>query len=349
MVYYLGLIGVIGILRLLNLRWENIIPRKLFFILAALCVILFQGFRSFSVGTDLEAYLPAYLEIGQAPWGTAHLGFEWGYLILNKLLYTIGCSRRVFLIVVAAMIQIPIFLTLYRQSEKPFLSILVYFAFGNFIMTFSGLRQSIAMGLCFAAYNFIKSKKPVPFLLLIAFATLFHKSAVFCVLLFPLYYLHLWEVPLPLQLSGVGFCFFFRKDFVEWFGKLYYGHEVEVTDNHAYTMFFMYLLLYVVAYILERRGDPVNPESPEDRDYLGLRNILFLLIVAFSLASAHDYIARIAFPLTLYLSVFVPKLLDRIPGGERIRLSARIASYVLCVACFCYFAGGLNTLPFRFF
>lgn len=74
-----------------------------------------------------------------------------------------------------------------------------------------------------------------------------------------------------------------------------------------------------------------------------------MLIVAFSLASAHDYIARIAFPLTLYLSVFVPKLLDRIPGGERIRLSARIASYVLCVACFCYFAGGLNTLPFRFF
>lgn len=342
MIYYLGLVGVISLFRLISLKYESKRALKNFYIFSAIVVILFQGLRSFSVGTDLQAYIPAFSKIGEnvsfLKGNFTYANFEIGYIFLNKILYVIGVNERLFLCIIAAIIQIPIFVTIYKNSDSPLLSILVYFAFGNFFMTFSGLRQAISMSFCFAAYTFIKNKKPLKFILIIAFATLFHKSSLICLILYPLYHIRITRKYIPLILLGIIGIFLLRNQIFALLSKIYYG-EVKATSNTgAYTMFAMYLLLLVVSFI--------NKEP--DKDYIGLRNILLMLVCIYALASVHDYVTRIGYPLSLYLSIFVPRILKNLKPDKSSSIILRAASYFICIGCFCIFTGSLNTLPFSF-
>ena len=340
MIYYCGLIFLIFIFREASSFFKDC-ERKAFFLPTALTVILFQGLRSFSVGTDLSVYIPAYEEIGKEvalSFNMKYLNFETGYVLLNKLLYLAGFGERAFLITVTIIIQAPIFYVMYKYSARPLLSVTSYFAFGNFIVTFSGLRQGIAMSLCFAAYVFIKNKKIVRFILITLIACFFHKSAVLCFVLYPLYYVKIKKTALPFVLFGVALCFLFKEQIVRLLSYVYYGKGAETEPNGSYTMFFMYLVLYVVSIFIS---------GSEEKS--GIENILLLLVCIYSLSSIHETIARTAFPLSLYLSLLIPEIVAGINAKtEKDGLIMNILCNALCVACFLFFVGNFGTLPFGF-
>ncbi len=313
--------------------------RKLFFTFTCLGVILFQGFRSFTVGTDLAGYVPSFAAIGKLDLssGLAYLNYEPGYVLLNKLLYLMGLDRRGFLIAVAVIVQIPIFLTLYRYSEMPLMSVMWYFAFGNFIMTFSGLRQSIAMALCFAAYHFIRKRKPVRYIVLVVFASLFHTSALFCLILYPLYFIKLNRRRILLAIGALAVVYVFRNQIFAFLSSIYYGEAVATRATGSYTMFITYVIMLLLAYF---RSDD------RDADFLGLRNVLLVLCMVFTFATLHDYATRIAYPLTLYMGIFIPKLVrnfDFVP-----KWLYHMICYAVLTGAFFFFLGGLDTLPFSF-
>lgn len=342
MLYYCGLIISIIFLRLITLRLKQN-DRKIFFFLTTFLVVCFQGLRSFSVGTDLANYIPSYSYIGKyVPFSVSatYKNYEAGYILLNKIIYKIGLDQRGFLIVVTILIQIPIFYTIYKYSENPLLSILAYFAFGNFIMTFSGLRQAISMSFCFYAYVFIKKKKLLKYIITVLIACLFHKSAIICLLLYPLYYIRIKRIVFPFILLGIALCFLFRYQIFIVISKLYYGEAKNVRATGAYTMFVMFLLLYIVAYILQS----------QDEEYRGLMNILPLIVCIYSLASIHDFVTRMSYPLSLYLTLFIPKVVNRFKTKlkEKDGIVIDVVSNVLCIVCFMIFLGGLDTLPFSF-
>lgn len=341
MIYYLGLILSVFVVRLLSLQFRKN-DKAVFYTLTALIVILFQGLRSFSVGTDLLSYIPSYSRIGRnIPFSLTakFMNYEIGYILLNKLIYILGFNERGFLIIVTIIIQAPIFYTMYKYSESPLLSVFSYFAFGNFIMTFSGLRQAISMSLCFVAYVFIKNKKPIWFILIVFLACCFHKSAMICFLLYPLYYIRVNKIAFPFILLGIVACFIFRNQIFALLSKIYYGAEKETQATGAYTMFIMYLLLYIIANVIKCDED----------EYKGLTNIMLVLVCVYSLASIHSFITRMAYPISLYLTLLIPKIVSGIKlETEKDHFVVYGLCNLLCIACFMYFLGGLNTLPFSF-
>lgn len=338
--YYVGLLIFIFVANLFTGQMTNTERgRKIFFFLTCLAVVLFQGFRSFTVGTDLATYIPDYSRMGAAGF-TGELeykNYEAGYVVLNKLLYMIGFDERGFLLVVTAIIQIPIFYTMYRYSEKPMMSILWYFAFGRFIMTFSGIRQSIAMSICFLAYYLIKERKPIYFVLLILFAALFHASALFCLILYPLYYMKLDRRKVFLAIALLIVVYIFRGRIFAFFSLLYYGEARETSVTGAYTMFITYLLLFIISFFGNRE---------EDKDFMGMRNILLVLVMVYSFAPMHDYVTRIGYPLALYMSIYIPKLINSFEVVPKWLYYG--ICYVVLVVAFFYFLGGMETLPFSF-
>lgn len=339
MIYYLLLIGMICLFRLISLKFKTKNSLKWFYFATTILVILFQGFRSFTVGTDLKTYIPAYSQIGSDFSNINYFNFEIGYVILNKILNLFGTSERVFLIVVAAIIQVPIFLTLYKYSESPLLSVLIYFSFGNFIMTFSGLRQSIAMSICFLSYFLIKNKKFLKFLFLIVFASLFHKSALFFLVVYPAYYTKMKKEYLPFVIIGLILLYAFKNQIILFLSELYYGEVYKISNNDSYTMFLIYLILFFVSFFNKKPNE----------DYNGLRNILLILVCVYSLSSAHSYIVRIALPLSLFTTIFVPKIINSFSFDKNTKILVRYVSFIVCIVCFCYLCGGLETLPFKFF
>ncbi len=340
MSYYAGLLIFLFAIYFLTEQMNNKERgRKVFFLLACLAVVLFQGFRSFTVGTDLVNYIPDYLRIGAAGFNgdLEYKNYEVGYVVLNKLLYMIGLDERGFLFVVTAIIQIPIFYTMYRYSEIPMMGILWYFAFGRFIMTFSGIRQSIAMSICFLAYYFIKERKVLFFIILILFASLFHTSALFCLILYPLYYMKLDRRKVFFVIALLVVVYVFRGRLFYLFSSLYYGEARETSTTGAYTMFITYLLIYLISFLGNRE---------DDKDYIGMRNILFVLVMVYSFASIHDYVTRIGYPLALYMSIYIPKLVNGFKVVPKWLYHG--ICYIGLITAFCFFLGGLETLPFSF-
>ncbi len=342
MEYYIGLIILIILIYLITSRSKKN-GRRRFFVLSALLVILFQGLRSFSVGIDLRNYIPGYIYIGKyVPLGLTeeYANFESGYVLLNKLIYMLGFDERWFLIIITIITQIPIFYTMYKYSDNPLLSVFVYFSFGEFLVTFSALRQAIAMAICFYAYKFIKEKHPIKFIIAVFFAVCFHKSAIICLILYPLYHIRIQKSAMPLILGMLIAMFLFSDKILGIAVKLYYGKAFVQEDTGAYTMFAMFTLLYIIA----------NHLRIKDTDYEGLLNILMMIAFIYSMAHVHNTITRISFPLSLYLTIFVPKVVDRVKErfSHRHDRLLNVASNVLCIVCLILNLGYLNTLPFSF-
>lgn len=339
-IYYLGLILSVIFVRLISLHIRKN-GRAVFFVVSALIVIMFQGLRSFSVGTDIVRYIPGFLSIGKnvsLSFTAKYANFEIGYILLNKIIYMLGLRERGFLIVMAIIIQAPIFYTMYKYSESPLLSVFAYFAFGNFLMTFSGLRQSIAMAICFFAYTCIKKKKWIRYYFLIFLAYLFHKSAIIGVIIYPIYHIKNNKSFFPFAICLIALCFLFRNQIFAFASKIYYSEEISTTETGAYTMFIAFLLLYIVSFFLQ----------DGDAEYSGLMNILLIIILIYTLAPVHDYITRMAFPLSLYLTILIPKVVDRVKRRVKEKSIISVLSNILCIACFLWYVGGLETLPFSF-
>lgn len=338
MIYYTGLLLYIFIIYFFTLSIKNKKKgKKIFFVLVCLGVILFQGFRDFSVGTDLVGYIPSYLRIGNMDISSLkYQNYEKGYIIFNKVIFLLGYDERQFLIIIAAVIQIPIFFTIYKYSEHYLMSILWYFAFGNFIMTFSGLRQAIAMSIVFSGYYFIKNKRKYKFIILIFLASLFHKSALFCLLLYPIYYMQINRKKIFLIFSFLFGLFLFKNKIFILVSKVYYDESKQIIETGAYTMLIIYFLIYIYSLILDKR----------EKEFRGLRNILLLLVIIYIFAPISNTITRVGFPLTLYITIFVPKLLNSIKVKPYFIYIGSF--YIFVISCFYYFLGSLGTLPFQF-
>lgn len=74
-----------------------------------------------------------------------------------------------------------------QNSSDPALSWLIYVLFPLFFLNdLSTIRQGVAASIVFFSYNYAKNRKIIKFILTISFASLFHKSALYGFIIFPL-------------------------------------------------------------------------------------------------------------------------------------------------------------------
>lgn len=114
-----------------------------------------------------------------------------GYAVLNKLLAFEGAmGYMTLLLVINIALTALVFWMIYKHSSMPWISVYVYITLQFFAHSMNLVRQSIAATICLLAYRFIRDKKLIPFLLVIAVAFLFHTSALF---MLPVYFVLNWN------------------------------------------------------------------------------------------------------------------------------------------------------------
>lgn len=165
--------------------------KSLFCFLVCAEMILFTGFRAFNVGADTGTYLNAlnfYKSMPKNSIITAErvypYNYEWGYFFLTKLCAFLGLGETAFLLIIAILIYVPLFVFINRYSIDPFLSVLTYFAFGLFEYSLGIFRQMIAISICLCGVRYIEERKAVKYFIFCAVAALFHKTALVMVLLY---------------------------------------------------------------------------------------------------------------------------------------------------------------------
>lgn len=151
-----------------------------------------NGFRSLSFGIDNEAYARyfeshSYLTLAES-WERVitQEGKDPFYYFLGNVFSKMGFSDRGWFVFIAIVYMGGFCYVMYKYSKNYFTSVLFLLSQSYFYFSMSGLRQTLAMGVCFFAFDFACRKKLVPFILCVLLATQFHSSALIFLIIYPI-------------------------------------------------------------------------------------------------------------------------------------------------------------------
>lgn len=338
---------------LLFLVWllSGAIPKnKRNLIVCILCFFLLwfiQAFRDYSIGVDLKGYIPFFRTAGS--WGYKKDLIEPGYTYFTIFIRrNISSNPTVFLAFVSAAILIPVSLIFKKYSKLPVLSFIIYASFIIYIFSFSGLRQTMAIGITTLSYIFIEKKKILPFIGLVFLATLFHSSAIIFIITYPLCnYLNTTK-----RKYFISFCIglisllslrnilnyiipFIFQDSQERYME-YYAGNIRAAYNLAILIFIFFLATFLVK----------NPTRTD----LNMRMILFISFWCQCLGLISPVVPRIGFYFIVFLGVALANVTEELPVNKTRRLVASICLAVFMIGFFFtkYSSGYLNVIPYKF-
>lgn len=164
--------------------------KKWFLILAGVAVFLVMGLRgdNYQNVYDLRVYKDFYESIGRTEWGQIYevTEFEYGYTLLNKILYTLFPFSQFIILFSAFFCVFSVCRFIYLNSENVFFSFLFYVTLGSMGFMLTGLRQAIAICICLYGVEFAKKEKIFKFLFTVILAITMHRTAFF---FFPFYFI----------------------------------------------------------------------------------------------------------------------------------------------------------------
>lgn len=284
------------------------------FILVCTGLFLILALRSQSMGVDLghgstAGYLDAYRAIARAPWGKVlkgtWLNYEKGYVIFNKLISYLCKGRQCLLICSAAVSIIPIVLVYRWYSEQFEFSVVIYMALTCFLVTFSGLRQACAIGICFSAVPFIRKRKFIPFLLIVLLATTFHKSAILFLPGYLAYAINIKKKIRWITLLIIVLVFVFRVSLFEVLSPILKDNAV-MDNNGALTLFLVFVVIYIFCDLL----------GPDEKEHSGLMNLFLIAISAQAFGSVYNTAGRVGYYYMPFLGLLLPKTLKNLARGN---------------------------------
>jgi hypothetical protein len=157
--------------------------KSLFYIPLFLIIVIQIGLR-WETGTDWQIYYNHFFDVNDISivFLNTLAGFEIGYGFLTYYFNSLFGDYSYFLISHAIFFYYVLFKT--AKSYSPFVLISIMFFYASTLGLVGSNRQLIAVGICLLSLPFVENRKPVPFLLTIFIAFLFHTTA----LLFLFYY-----------------------------------------------------------------------------------------------------------------------------------------------------------------
>lgn len=148
--------------------------------------VLIQGLRDYSVGIDTANYVKYYNAFSHKDFFhmLAHpqYVFEVGYMILMYVCKNLGVPTRMFIIIVAIIINFLYFRFIYKESNDFVLSLWLFICMEYFTLSFTTYRQIIAMGFIVNSFIYLKDDKYLKFSIFVLLAASFHKSALIFVI-----------------------------------------------------------------------------------------------------------------------------------------------------------------------
>ncbi len=270
-------------------------------------IVLLVGLRHQSMGIDLGygetlGYLSSYDHINSMSWQSVwnldnYLNYEKGYIILNKLVgMASGGSRQVLLFVCAVISIAPVAYIISQKAIGGYLPVVVYLGIPSFLLLFSGLRQSIALGICFYSLRYVEERSPFKFAVTIAAAMLFHSSAwVFSAAYF-LYVLKINKVGRVLSICVLPAVYLFRNQIFNAINVLFVG-DAAPDNNGSIMLALVFCLIYIFCSYYS------DDDSREQNGYL---NLFYVACVIQILGGVHVLMLRAGYYFVMSLVLLIP-------------------------------------------
>lgn len=318
-----------------------------FFIIMTILMAL----RHESVGTDNVSYIYYFKRFSRLNWN--QLGnepIELGFAYYNKIVSLISKEPQFFLAVTAIISVAIIYPTYKRLCIDSSLTIVLYVTMSTFVMSFSGIRQMLAVGIGFIAYEFTRNKKLLAFIICVILAMMVHTSAFMLLIMYPLYHAKISRKWLIAVIPAIAVVFVFNKQIftvASTFLEQFTEYDTSISQTGAYTMLILFAVFAVFSFL-------IPDETRLNSEAIGLRNFLLLSVVLQMFAPLHT----IAMRMNYYYIIFIPLLLPMIieahnPRWKQIAIMSRNIMVIFFLLYFFYNAytgtGNLDVFPYRFF
>lgn len=348
MEYYFYLIFVLSLIALLGSLKRNSLKSNFYVVFfSILTLILFQSLRKSTIGIDVVTYLNFFERLSTENienFQDEYYSLEVGYLYFNKFIGLLTSDNQLFLGVISAAIFLPIGYVIYKNSVNVYLSIIALVTLGIFNFSFSGLRQSIAIGLVFLSYEFIKKRKLLWFILIVLLASSFHKSALVFLAAYPLYSLKIKKKHFLIVLVLIAVIFslksFLLRFFISTAFEKYDNSELLV-ETGAYTMFFVMLFIYSLSVFIKNQA--VSSEK-----FDSFSNYMLVAVIIQIAASESQIAMRAGYYYYIFVILLLPEMINSLKYAK-IKKGLIFVALVFCLIFYYYttYASVLN--PFLFY
>lgn len=275
--------------------------------LAIILFVFFATFRSVNVGLDNLMYYGEYDCLLHDDFqGAKSECFEFGYYGLTFLLSRLSLPYPVLLCLIASFACFAFYLVINRYSVNKGLSWLLVLTLGIYAQMLNLNRQMIALSFVLIALCFLLKNKYFYYVLFIAIAFFFHKTAILTLSFVLFKFLKLnWKTALCYLLCSVALILLFKPSlqlFCKISGAKYYEFYinesegiVEKTDLLNWTFTLGLFVVFVVMFLLKNKRNRVA-ENRTDDFFLQL----FLIVVLIRLCGCVLNLPSLFQRMTLY-------------------------------------------------
>lgn len=171
----------------INIIFKNKILNENTFFLVFICIILFSIaiFRG-DFTQDYKMYFSLFDWNYSKSFKSILSERDFLFWIITKIPIMFTGKILSAYIITAAIMMFFYYKFIKKESVDYLISIILFVAVDNYIISFNLMRNILAVSICTLAYKFIFEKKPVKFLLVIFIASMIHRSALIFV---PMYWI----------------------------------------------------------------------------------------------------------------------------------------------------------------
>lgn len=320
-------------------------PICVFFII----LIFLLSMRSVNCGADLITYKMKFETISYSSLNdvSSIFNLEYGYTLFSKLCKLLVDDFQIFISICALISIIPIMFLYKEETKNDVLTMALFLNIAPFSIFFSGLKQSIAIGIGTICFYYCKKNKIIPFIIWVVVASSFHLTALILILLYPLTHLKITSKWFILLITITAFCLVNNKQIFGWMLTLADEYESKYVISSTGSYSFLVLLIFLVIFSF------IIPNE-DDTNLICFRNILFFALLIQCLAP----ISTIAMRLNYYFLIFVPLAIPRFIDNAKPKYKqiAQISKYIFVVFFFfwffkeCYYGADiLHIFPYEAF
>lgn len=297
-------------------------------VLSLLPYCLTMGLR-YAIGTDyFYTYVPTF-ELAANGVYTLDFGYR---LLMRFVLFFTDDPTGIFLLSACVIVGLT-GKAVWKYSELPWVSILLFAADRHFFISMNGMRQYMGLAVVIGAYRYVREKCLWKYVLVVLAASLFHTSMLIFLPLGLLMYLKID----PLVGGGIVAVLSLMRGpltaAVRWVVSYtrfayYYNQEGWVVESPYHEKFYYLLILVVIASIFYWQ----NKDDPEYRFLYSLELIVLYLSFNRSIVILAD---RLCWSLEFFHLLLIPKIIVSCKSNK-----LRWIVGAICVgvcAAFCYF------------
>ncbi len=335
-------------------------------VITIISLVFFSTFKSLDCGLDTYNYYRYYTNLldGKSIPFVSYLGnkFEMGYTFLNSILTTLNLPFRCLLFTISLFVSIVIVLFVNKVSVNKFMSLILYVALGVFAQSLSAYRQIIAMAFVLIAIIRLVDKKWISSIICIMLGSIFHVSALICLVIVPLRYFkpRLWFVCLAFIIVAVGSHIFpdvlrLMEKFtpIDYYTKYYDRLIFVVESDWVNTLYSLSLAaIFIVMYVAKYKWLKLYERESRLYDFFLL---IYMFVPLFRMAGFIIHMPQLFNRLNMYfftsLLILIPLFVKGLKHNKKLYIAANIMVYVIAGGFMIYLYAAKNTCgvcPFIF-